>query len=1433
MRKLIVVASALLIFFLAVNVFGQGTSLGGIVTDSSEAVIPGATITATNDDTGVVSSAFSNDSGAYNFPSLTNGIYTVKTELEGFQTATFTDVSLNVGQQARLNFELEVAGVATTVEVTTSARELLLESGSSVGDILLSETIMDLPQVGRNALDLVRLMSGVVVSDGTVYGRTDTTFAGVSATGVNIQRDGMTVNDVRFPTGINAATRVNPDMVGEFKMILAPVDAEQGRGNAQVQIATKGGGNAYHGNAVWNIQNTALDPNTWNNNRLGNVPDWRNMQEISVSVGGPIVKNKTFFFALFDYQVANERDTHNAMSMTPCARNGVFRFFDRWNNDDWDYTGAQNSSLGSNPTINTVDVDGNPLTPQWEPGFVLDSEGARTSTQNWGLTAYTGQLRYTSIFGAITNIDSLNADCSNAVIDGEGWDSVRTGMDPSGFIADFMEKLPMPNNYEIGDGLNTAGFKWTRPVKGMENLFGVGEDTYRKQINIRIDHNFSDKHRINGSWSFERDHADDTLRTWPENSWSGGGKRQPQVLSLNFQSSFRPTLLNEIKVGMSRTGSNILGPASRPSNGTAMQDYLAEFGTLADGQVGVIEPGNAPAQWWLPSTDYYSFRTDGPGGTASTPYGTRGLWAIGDMVDNSPRYTIGDTLTWVKGTHSIRVGGEYRRATSDKLDQWIITPSFQWGLSNPEYQGGEAPNTPNSFDLIPDAWNADPDVFDRPDSLQGSASNSGNKLNLKDMLSFMSGSLASVKQVRYVNEIASDGDFMWNDPLTDPRQRRLTLTQEFSMFVKDDWKIRPDLTLNLGVRWDYYGIPWIGNGMTVGLEGGGNSLYGPTGSSANWFQPISQGDTAPGEAVISLRSIGPGGRFSSEGLYKKRYKNFGPAVGFAYELPWFGKGKTTLRGGYQLSYLAFNNNFGDIQSAGSQSPGFLYINNWSPDDDWVEANGYFGIKDLDDSLFSNGIPLPDTAIPGLTEFPQYDRTQSATAFSPNYRSPYVQTLTLSVTRNVTSNLTVDLRYIGTLTRHNFSSKNINTPNFLSNGLLAAFNSARAGGDPALLDDLLDGVTLGFNQCGDFFGIAVDGIDCKGGEAVRTATFAAGIPSGLPGYFGNPMQLLASGNYQGLVGLIGSSNSGWGQPTGKFLEDNGFPANFLRASPELNTATIFDNQASANYHSFQSQITLRPTSGLYFQGTYTWSKNLGNSGGVSPDPRDIGTGYVLQSMDRTHNMVTYGNWDLPFGPGQLVGGDTHGAIGKVIGGWQIGWIANVTSGAPLNIGAYDGLYGNSRPDAVNGGIDLDSMSFNWGEGDRYGHHFEGGDRFTTRRDPQCDNDSIVHPSLQSQCNFNALVDTTTDQIVLQNSLPGMSGNLPFRAFRDLTRWNVDMSLSKGVLIREGVDFRFRVDIENILNHARPGSPTMSISSNIGRVSSKSGGRTVQAMMRIDF
>src|SRR5262252_2053134 len=274
----------------------SNATLGGTVSDGSGALIPGVSITATNTSTGIVTTVISNEAGAYQFASLQPGSYKVTGELTGFQTQVYNNVALGISQQVRLNFSLQVGGVAQSVEVTVAADTLLATSSSSVGSVLPDSKIRDLPLAYRNALDLVITTPGTQASAGTAGVTVVGNFAGGRIGQVNTTRDGISVSDGRYDNGIYSATYVSQDLVDEVRVIVAPADAETGRGSGQVQLSTRSGTNQFKGSVFWANHNSALDSNSWFNNFRGVQPDYLNRNQVGGRLGGPIVKNKTFFF---------------------------------------------------------------------------------------------------------------------------------------------------------------------------------------------------------------------------------------------------------------------------------------------------------------------------------------------------------------------------------------------------------------------------------------------------------------------------------------------------------------------------------------------------------------------------------------------------------------------------------------------------------------------------------------------------------------------------------------------------------------------------------------------------------------------------------------------------------------------------------------------------------------------------------------------------------------------------------------------------------------------------------------------------------------------------------------------------------------------------------------------------------------------------------
>src|SRR5436190_20626624 len=160
--KRILIATAALVLVLFANTFAQTTNatLGGTAADASRALIPGVNVTATNTQTGIVSMTLTNETGAYNFPSLQPGTYKVSAELPGFQTQTYNDVTLGVSQQVRLNFTLQVSSQTQAVEVTVAADTLLATSSASVGNVLPEYRVRDLPLAFGNVIDLINTTPG-------------------------------------------------------------------------------------------------------------------------------------------------------------------------------------------------------------------------------------------------------------------------------------------------------------------------------------------------------------------------------------------------------------------------------------------------------------------------------------------------------------------------------------------------------------------------------------------------------------------------------------------------------------------------------------------------------------------------------------------------------------------------------------------------------------------------------------------------------------------------------------------------------------------------------------------------------------------------------------------------------------------------------------------------------------------------------------------------------------------------------------------------------------------------------------------------------------------------------------------------------------------------------------------------------------------------
>jgi hypothetical protein len=505
------------------------------------------------------------------------------------------------------------------------------------------------------------------------------------------------------------------------------------------------------------------------------------------------------------------------------------------------------------------------------------------------------------------------------------------------------------------------------------------------------------------------------------------------------------------------------------------------------------------------------------------------------------------------------------------------------------------------------------------------------------------------------------------------------------------------------------------------------------------------------------------------------------------------------------------------------------------------------------------IPLiaPSTVQP-LSPSLDTKRSDAITVYDQNIRNPYVQSLNLSITRNIGNNLTVDVRYIGTLSRKSVSGININTANIYSNGLFDALQTVRSGGESTLINALIPAGSLGggtgSNQLrssfNTLFNLATGDYATLIGYLATTNGILAGVPSGTSG------QVLRNGCLP--TQMVNNACVGH------------TPENFIYTNPQFASATINSNLGHSNYHSMQAQVTMRPTRGLSLQTTYTWSRNLSDQG--QTDYRQgASREFYLDPQHRSHALSGYGTFDLPFGANGFLFRNATGAFKKGIEGWQLSWITSLTSGLPgsMTNGALFGaprLWGATNVQAVNPQLfNPKSGKVQWASKAAQGYYF-GNNKYITIADPQCSNSTLVASSLSFYCSYTgfglgalalntkggtAAYDSTVDPIVFENSVPGVKGNYGMNNITGPGRWSLDMAMSKSIEFMEGKKIDFRIDGQDILNHATPSgtaafawnarftqiyNPNFAMDgygTTFGQISSKGNHRTFQAKIRISF
>ncbi len=716
-----------------------------------------------------------------------------------------------------------------------------------------------------------------------------------------------------------------------------------------------------------------------------------------------------------------------------------------------------------------------------------------------------------------------------------------------------------------------------------------------------------------------------------------------------------------------------------------------------------------------------------------------------------PRNTIvnqvTDTLSWVKGNHSWKFGADWQNVLGISRNDAGINQTIQLGTNAANGTGFTLAN-------LPFASNA---------NLTAATTTYG----------AIVGNLGSSSQTFNVTSPTSGF-------VSGATRLRLVQGKDLALFAADQWRMRSNLTLSYGVRWDYMGVPTVPNGLAIQPEF--EDLYGISGFG-NLFNPTATpGSQTQGVATLRFVSGDTG-----IGLYKNDWNNFAPSIGVAYSPSFdsgllhklFGDtGTSSIRGGYSITYLHDGiTTFTNLLGVGTTNPGLIATANLSPLSQTTPPS-----SNLRGVLSGGGVPLitPTFKIP-ITDRENFllNSANGLWTADPNLRSAYVHQFSFGIEREIFKDTALEIRYQGNMSPNNWRAQDINEVNIFENGFLNEFLNAQknlaARGGTSFAPGCATCVPLPlFDR---FFGLTTGGTPVAATSGYSSSTFITNL----------------NRNDVGLLASTLAFNQAY--RTNRESVQVGLPANFFVANPNATFARYLTNDAISNYNALQIEVRRRFSNGLQFQADYTFSKALGDAvdaqGNNQSDLvnrltlRDPDLDYRRSTEDQTHRFVANGIYELPFGNGKRFLNSSNWALSRLAGGWTVGAIVVWSSSPPFYISSGRSTFTSSN---ANNGAQLVGISF-----DDFKNNVG---LFKTPSGVFFINPDLLDITLNSA---GKVATSRLKPGLMTAPAPGTRGNFPVNSINGPNYFNFDLSLTKRIPIAERVRFEFKITAINVLNH----------------------------------
>ena len=1061
-----------------------GGRILGRVADPSGAVLAGVTVTATNAATGVSRSTQTSESGDYSLLDVPVGTYDLKFEQAGFTSALRKGVTLEISQVITLNMTMQVGQTKEVVEVTSEA-PLVDTTSTQMGAVVNDRAVSQLPLNARDTYQLLSLQPGVQSQTGSDLFYGSDRAGVVSVNGGRGRSNNFSVNggDANDQFANLPAVQPSPDSIEEFRVLTNTFDAEYGRNSgAVVNVVTKSGTNAFHGNVFEFFRNKVLNSKGYFDSEK---PDFKQNQ-FGGTFGGPIKKDRTFFFSSYEGRRIRQGISSDAVAVPSDAfRAGNF------------------IGDGSDPS------------------------------------------QFNGVIGSQTVADVLNSrpGCSAAA-----GDTIEEGA----AYADIFPNAQIPVECMDPTAVDMMGqfvpFA-NRPDGTFQTVAGIHKDR-TDQFTLKLDHRINDHQNLSAYYYFN----DSTLFD-PYSRFQAGGANvlsfgadtaeRYQQWNVTHNWTLKNTLVNEAHFTVFREAQ---GNFLHPQRTNLVQDSCIDVPSSAcfsdgtpDNATG-IHPGLGASREGVPFVSVSGYFNYGNNFEGEIP-----------QIGNSFQWS--DSLSWIKGNHTMKFGGDIRYQRFDQTLYYNVNGFYSY------YGGG--PNDPDLEIPQGDGTTAE-DIF--PNYLLG----------LPD--SFSQGS-AQVENVR---------------------------SKIFSVFAQDSWKIRPNLTLNYGLRWELFTPLTDVSGHVQSFRPGQTSKTYPCTDTPDMYCPV--GLLVPGDPGVPA------------GLTTTYYKTFAPRIGIAYSPGT--SGKTSIRAGWGLFYnpmeqLVLEQFSAEPPFGGSNLISYPFFN-----------------TPYQDQLGDDPKPNPFGGIitPPKGQDPDWQRFRSLLLygqFQPHLRTQYSAQYNLNIQRELTKDLVLQVGYVGSQGHRLLASHDINY-----------------GNAQTCLD--LNSV-LGDGTCGQFYADSAFSIDPG---TVLPVDFH--LPYSANG--GGPTVIPAGTTLTDGLTLVGLRR--YSSPNCDPLTGTNCPAD---GTPVFSSIFAEDTIANSNYNSFQASLEKRFSHGLQANIAYTWSKSfdLASSFEGELNPLDFRKTYSLSQFDARNRFILSYVWQLPIPK-------YNGIAGQIVSGWDLSGIYTYQSGFPIRI-----------------------------------------------------------------------------------------------------------------------------------------------------------------------